>query len=109
MDEQAKQTLRELILDQGRNVIRDPNACQKLVQGKLLPGSLESEILCRALRERIPHELLDRRVPLQLQAHRLARRLERISAVRTDIALWAVVAWAYALGIEVPKNMPGPW
>jgi hypothetical protein len=103
MDEQAGRVLKELIMDRGRSVIRDPKACEKLVLGTLPADSLESLLLRRALRERIPQELLDIRVPIQLQVPRLARRLERVSAVRLDVARWAVETWAYALGIEVPK------
>ena len=109
MDDQAKRKLRELILDRGRRLIHDSRACERQVSGELPADSLESAILCRALRERIPHELLDSRVPLQLQVPRLARRLERVSAVRMDVARWAVGAWAHALGIAAPKDMPEPW
>jgi hypothetical protein len=100
MDEQIRAALRELVLDQGRNILRNPKACEKLLAAKLAQDSLECSLLRRCVRERIPQELLDARVPLQLQVARLARRLEKVSAVRFEVARWAVETWAYALGIK---------
>jgi hypothetical protein len=103
MDPKSVQALRDLVLDQGRALVRDPRACEKLLAGIQPSASLECSLLRRAVRERIPLELLDIRIPLQIQAPRLARRLARVSAVRPDIARWAVEAWASALGIELPE------
>jgi hypothetical protein len=107
LDEKAAHALKELVLDRGRAFVRDPRACEKLIAGILPADSLECAILRRAARERIPLELLDVRIPLQIQAPRLARRLEKASAVRPDVARWAVDTWAAALGIEAPDTVAG--
>ena len=103
VNEQANSALKGLVRDRGRRIIRDPRACEKSIAQILPEGSLECILLQRAVREQIPHELLDVRVPIQLQVLRLARRLKKVSAVRIDVARWAVEAWADALGIERPR------
>ncbi|HEX2211221.1 MAG TPA: hypothetical protein VHG93_26290, partial [Longimicrobium sp.] len=60
----------------------------------------EIHLLCAALEEQVPAQLLVSRgrEPVRTTLGRLAGVLEEDRSVRLDAALWAVEAWARALG-----------
>jgi hypothetical protein len=89
LDPQGPLRFRGLLLDYCRNGSR-----------------AEINILCAALDAQVPPQLVASRGRESFRAilGRLAGRLEEEHAVRFDAALWAVEAWAVALGVALEQE-----
>jgi hypothetical protein len=104
MNEVVKQRLRQMIQDHGRSVLRDPARCEALMADNLAEFAVDAGLLRTALKEGVPAELLDVRIPPPLQFNRLSERLANRQGVPAGTAKSVVEAWAYALSIAVPEQ-----
>jgi hypothetical protein len=119
MNEQARQTLRDLIAHHGRSFCDEPGRCRRLLQDALPTCRREIFVLVSALEEQVVTDLLAGLGGRfwDVIAGRLTRRLVDNRAMADDAARWAVESWALALGVITqaapshswpPPPSPGP-
>jgi hypothetical protein len=110
MDDQARQSIREVVLKYGRSVCDEPQRCEALLRD-LCPGhGREIHVLVHALRERVAAELLTASagMPREMLLGRLSKRLEDGIALSPDAARWGVESWALALGVITEAELTPP-
>ncbi|MFA7694756.1 MAG: HEAT repeat domain-containing protein [Methanoregula sp.] len=104
MNDSARTTLIRLISRYGVSVAHDPNRCEGLLRDTCPQCSREIFVLTHAVRQHVTDDLLAPRhtLPLSLTQGFLAKRLEDELGFSNDVARWAVVSWAEALGLADP-------
>lgn len=102
MNEQAVLALKALLTTQGQTLLAQPGRLKSLLQDECPEAKREISALLLALEERIPQDLLvvHSGEPIGNLLARLAKRLSEQRALAGAAALWAVRAWAGALGLE---------
>ncbi len=119
MNNTLRQKLREIILNHGPEVSRDPKRCKALLLD--YGGQSQGEIfaLVAAVEERIPEYLLNARESELVPGltTRLAHRVAEPRSMELETAQWAVESWAFALDIAAlaisadpqPPAIPSPF
>jgi hypothetical protein len=104
MNDSARTTLARLVARYGVSVAHDPNRCEGLLRDTCPECSREIFVLTHAVRQHVTDDLLAPRhtLPLSLTEGFLAKRLEDELGFSTDVARWAVISWAEALGLADP-------
>jgi hypothetical protein len=104
MNDSARATLASLISRYGVSVAHDPNRCEGLLRDTCPQCSREIFVLVHAVRQHVTEDLLAPRhtLPLALTEGFLAKRLEDELGFSGDVARWAVISWAEALGLADP-------
>jgi len=104
MNDSARTTLARLVARYGVSVAHDPNRCEGLLRDTCPECSREIFVLTHAVRQHVTDDLLAPRhtLPLSLTEGFLAKRLEDELGFSTEVARWAVISWAEALGIADP-------
>jgi hypothetical protein len=104
MNDTARTTLARLVARYGVSVAHDPNRCEGLLRDTCPECSREIFVLTHAVRQHVTDDLLAPRhtLPLSLTEGFLAKRLEDELGFSTDVARWAVISWAEALGLADP-------
>ncbi|MFA6363363.1 HEAT repeat domain-containing protein [Methanoregula sp.] len=104
MKDSARTTLARLVARYGVSVAHDPNRCEGLLRDTCPECSREIFVLTHAVRQHVTDDLLAPRhtLPLSLTEGFLAKRLEDELGFSTDVARWAVISWAEALGLADP-------
>ena len=106
MNDSARTTLARLVARYGVSVAHDPNRCEGLLRDTCPECSREIFVLTHAVRQHVTDDLLAPRhtLPLSLTEGFLAKRLEDELGFSTDVARWAVISWAEALGLADPAT-----
>lgn len=104
MNDSARTTLARLVARYGVTVAHDPNRCEGLLRDTCPECSREIFVLTHAVRQHVTDDLLAPRhtLPLSLTEGFLAKRLEDELGFSTEVARWAVISWAEALGVADP-------
>jgi hypothetical protein len=107
MNDTARTTLALLVTRYGVSVAHDPNRCEGLLRDTCPECSREIFVLTHAVRQHVTDDLLAPRhtLPLSLTKGFLAKRLEDELGFSTDVARWAVISWAEALGLADPAPL----
>jgi hypothetical protein len=101
LDDRARPALRDIIVENGRTVLRDRARLNYLLKD-FCPGcNYETELLLYAMDEGVPAELLERAEASKGQIAELARRLESRRGLSHGNAEWAVDSWVFALDVRV--------
>jgi len=105
MNDSARTTLARLITRYGVSVAHDPNRCEGLLRDTCPECSREIFVLTHAVRQHVTEDLLAPRhtLPLSLTEGFLAKRLEDELGFSGEVARWAVISWAEALGLADPS------
>jgi hypothetical protein len=104
MNDQARETLNEIIAMYGRTVCRTPRSCELVLTQALSGYPEEARVLSEALRTGVVGELLA--PPPGPAWPELAGRLEAQAGLSADEARWAVESWGEALGRSAPAAAP---
>ncbi|HAS51549.1 MAG TPA: hypothetical protein DCS21_07325 [Gammaproteobacteria bacterium] len=109
MNNEPAEKLCELITEYGPVLIDDPRRCEAFLKDYCGQYKREIHLLISAIREGVPTELLaaSKDIPYCLQASRLTQRLRDDLGLMPEFAVWAVDAWALALGCA-PKELAAP-
>ena len=107
MNEQPRQSLRELVARHGQSVALDARRCEGLLKDYSAQYRREVSVLVSALEEHVPHDLLGAPAgtPRAVLLKRLARRLSDNRALSGPAAAWAVNSWALALGLISDEDL----
>ncbi len=101
MDDVARQTLIQLVAQQGRNAYENPRRCNALLRD-LAPGyKREIFVLVSALEQGVANDLLSLQgqVPAGVLLAQVTTKLQAALALTEEAARWAVESWALALGV----------
>jgi hypothetical protein len=101
MNDLPRQKLHEIIAKYSRSVCDDARLCEGLLRDLCGGYKRETHVLISALRERVPHELLNNlssNVSKEVTVARLSKRLHDELAMTEEAARWAVESWVLALG-----------
>jgi len=98
-----RQVLRDVVSRYGRDIVDDPRRCRALLLDLAGQHRREISVLVAAQEELVADDLSDipDSVPLSLRLAQLTRRLVDNRALEEQAARWAVLSWAYALGLPV--------
>lgn len=104
MNDSVRTTLARLVTRYGVSVACDPNRCEGLLRDTCPECTREIFVLVHAVRQHVTDDLLAPRhtLPLALTEGFLAKRLEDELGFSDDVARWAVISWAEALGLASP-------
>ena len=104
MNDTARTMLSRLIALYGVSIAHDANRCEGLLRDTCPECSREIFVLVHAVRQHIPDDLLTPRhaLPLALTEAFLIKRLEDELGFSSEVARWAVISWAEALGRADP-------
>lgn len=104
MNDPARTMLTRLVSLYGVSIAHDANRCEGLLRDSCPECSREIFVLVHAVRQHIPDDLLTPRhaLPLALTEAFLIKRLEDELGFSSDVARWAVISWAEALGRADP-------
>lgn len=99
MHELPRQTLRDLVRTHGLSIIEEPVRCKGML--KDLCGEYRREIsgILIALEEAVPTQLLHPPVSVEMLRTQLSQKLQDDRGLATDVAIWSVDAWAFALDL----------
>jgi len=99
MNDIARDKLKELVRRFGTSLADDSSRCRGML--KDVCGEYRKEIagLLAALEEKVPAELLDSPISLDITRARLSKKLEEDRGLAKDVAVWAVDSWALALNL----------
>jgi len=104
MDDSVSKQLRKLILDNGLPVLTDASHFETLLRERCPQNRKEIAALLGALREGAVGSLRETLeadgTPPSIAA--LANNLEENQGFAHEIAVWAIQAWSYALGVSLP-------
>jgi hypothetical protein len=110
MNPTPRQKLRQLIQDRGVSILNDTPLFRSLLNDYCSGGDrMEQNAIIQALQEGLPQSLMSFRgatLP-EIQAHQFQRTLFQIG-MRQDLAVWALSAWAEALGVQLPPVIDTP-
>jgi hypothetical protein len=114
MENLARERLKNLLADQGRDFYRSPDRCAAALQDCCAEFKRERNLLITALREGVPTALVEGQrqgLPLQLLVGQQTQALIDQHGTSKELASWTVEAWAEALGLlytgdELPKPDP---
>ncbi|MDX9953660.1 MAG: WD40 repeat domain-containing protein [Anaerolineae bacterium] len=101
MDDIARQTLIQLVAQQGRDVVENSRRCNALLRD-LAPGhKREIFVLVSALEQGVVNDLLSLQgqVPAGILLAQVTAKLQAALALTEEAARWAVESWALALGV----------
>src|SRR5207248_3337844 len=101
MNEVARQTLRQVVADQGAAIGENPRRVEAFLRD--LCGDCRAEIfvLTTAAQAGVPHDLMSSSSRLHdVTGGRLVSRLVDEFGIARDGAEWAVESWALALGVD---------
>lgn len=103
MNDQPRQILREIVEKYGPGIVSDPRRCRALLFDYSSQYRREIFVLVSAQEEEVARDLRDnqQRMPLSVLVAQLTQRLMDNRALAHDAALWAVTAWAEALGLDL--------
>ncbi|MGD0534255.1 MAG: HEAT repeat domain-containing protein [Methanoregula sp.] len=106
MNDSARTTLKRLVGRYGISVAHDANRCEGLLRDTCPQCSREIFVLTNAVRQHVTDDLLAPRhtLPLSLTEGFLAKRLEDELGFSGEVARWAVISWAEALGLADPAQ-----
>ncbi|HEX8146703.1 MAG TPA: right-handed parallel beta-helix repeat-containing protein [Pyrinomonadaceae bacterium] len=101
MNEQPRQSLREIVERHGRSVADDARRCEGLLKDYSAQYRREVSVLVSALEEHVPQDLsaAPAGTPRRVLLARLARRLADHRGLSETAAAWSVNSWALALGL----------
>ena len=101
MNDQVKKTLAGLIKKYGTTLADNPKRLEGLLRDMCGEHRKEIFVIISAMKERIAAELLElpQEMPPDIQIVKLERRLIDNLAFSTEVAAWAVAAWAEALQV----------
>lgn len=102
MENEARQKLKLLIKERGKNFYENPR-CAAILEEYCVPYRREANLLVNALKEDIPKNLLaSQNNPLiQEIINQLGQKLVQNYGTSSEMAQWAVDSWAEALEINV--------
>lgn len=101
MDDIVRQTLIQLVAQQGRDVVENSRRCNALLRD-LAPGhKREIFVLVSALEQGVVNDLLSLQgqVPAGILLAQVTAKLQSALALTEEAARWAVESWALALGV----------
>ncbi|GAB4165816.1 MAG: hypothetical protein Kow00107_11340 [Planctomycetota bacterium] len=106
MNPEARQALKDIVAQHGRNIIEDPSRLDDAFRSHARRFVTECNVFAAAARLRIPVTLsiLAPSEPCESLLPRLASKFEKDFALRSGVAQWVVAAWAEALGVDVPPG-----
>jgi hypothetical protein len=102
MNDLPRQKLHGIIVKYSRSICDDARRCEGLLRDLCSGYKRETHVLVSALRERVPHELLNTSssgITKEVTIARLSKRLHDELAMTEEAARWAVESWALALGL----------
>lgn len=101
---EVRQKLCEIVARYGAAVGEDPRLLEGLLKDLCGEHRREISVLVAAVRERVPTELSasSDSVPMEALVARLTTRLQDNQGIGDELAVWAVRAWAAALGRLAP-------
>lgn len=108
MNNEARLKLREIVDKYGQSVVNDPRRAKALLLDLCGQHRREIFVLNAAQEEHVANDLQDIKggIPLPVLVAQLTRRLVDNRALAEDAARWAVMAWAYALGLSDEESPP---
>ncbi len=106
MNDLPREQLKHIINEYGRSLCDDPKRCKALLRDFCGQYHKEINVIIGALKERVPADLLNSQnsVPSDLLSARLTKRLEDRLGINPDAAKWAVEAWEFAVGLNLPAT-----
>jgi hypothetical protein len=110
MDDSLRAKLRDLITQQGPDLVKDVERCGALVREACQNKKPESVILVQALQHEVPARLRDAATATFDAAvlESLSRSLQDEVGMSEPAARWAVSSWALALGLADGTAAPAP-
>jgi hypothetical protein len=115
MNDDAARALARLLADRGMGVVRDPDLCESLLTAACGRHRKEAFLLVTVFRNRVVPDLLSKGPgqPVERVVARLGRQLHKTLGLVEEAAVWAVRAWAEALGLcglpePTSDNTPQP-
>jgi hypothetical protein len=111
MADEVRQKLAELIGRYGHDLSRDARRCEALLKDVCPNHKREVFVLVSAVSESVTADLLNSSdgLPKEAQLSRLTKRLNETTGAAENIAHWAVVSWALALGIAGSQDSSVPF
>ena len=110
LSEVPREKLREILMTYGLGVVDDVRRCRALLLDYCGAYKAEIFVLISAQEESVAQDMRDlpAGVSLNVRVAQLTQRLVQNRAIAEDAARWAVVSWAWALGLPVtPTSGPG--
>lgn len=107
MNNQPRDTLRQIIAKYGTNLCGDARRVEGLLKDLCGVYRREINVLTSALEERVPLDLLaaGKSVPRELLLTKLAKRLEDNLGLTKEASHWAVDSWALAVGVATDTEI----
>lgn len=111
MNNQARDTLCELVARYGSGLGDDPRRCEALLRDVCGQCKPEISVLVSAARERVPSALMAASggAPLEATLSKLAKRLHEQLGLRSQWARWGVESWALALNVVQASDFRIPF
>jgi hypothetical protein len=109
MDDSVSKQLRKTILENGLAVLTDATRFEALLRGHCPQNRKEIAALMGAFREGVADSLRNALEPDAAQPSMTAmvKDLEENQGFTHAVAVWATEAWAYALGVNLPRPDAG--
>ena len=103
LNPKARDTIVDMVRRHGPEIVGDARRCEGYLRDFCAAEPLEMNLLIDALRERVPQTLQANANNKLIQAHvpDLVQKLHLHRGMREDFAVWAVEAWATALGVTI--------
>lgn len=101
MNDAARQTLIQLVAQQGRTVVENPSRCNALLRDLAPEHKREIFVLVSALEQGVVNDLLSLQgqVPPGVLLAQVTAKLQAALALTEEAARWSVESWALALGV----------
>lgn len=100
MNDNVARTLTQLLAEHGLGIARDPARCEELLRGVCKGQKQEVFLLITALRQGVVSALMQAdRGSVESVVGRLGKKLHKELALLEPAAVWAVNAWAGAIGL----------
>lgn len=106
MEDAARQKLKTLISERGRDFYKHPR-CIAIIEEYCVPHKREANLLINALKEDVPAAILaaNGNPLIEEIINQLAQKLVANHGTSSEMAQWAVESWAEALGVY--QSRPG--
>jgi len=101
MNDAARQTLVQLVAQEGRSAYENPRRCDALLRDLAPEHKREIFVLVSALEQGVANDLLalQGQVPTGVLLAQVTAKLQSALALTDEAARWAVESWALALGV----------
>jgi hypothetical protein len=103
---QARLALREIIVENGRSVVRDRARLNSFLRDLCPDCNGEIEVLLSAADGGVPQQLLALPEQSTVQLGEMTERLVKLRGLAKDDAGWAVNAWLFALDLRAKAEPP---